>query len=72
MDRFLLFWLGIELLVDYDRVNFGAGITMDGISLDGGETWYLCYQGDIYPEEDFILGLHVYNSLGGCSAAGLA
>ena len=64
MERFWLFWFGIDLLVDYDRVNFGAGITMDGYSFNGGKTWYLYYQGDIFPEEEFLLGQNARNSLG--------
>jgi len=68
--RFLMFYFGLDAKVEYDRVNLGGGVNFDAFSLDGGNTWYLYYQGNIVSEEDFILGLHIHNLLG-CAAAGL-
>lgn len=69
-ERFLLLFFNV--LIEYSRVDLGAGISFDGYSIDDGKTWYLECEGKLILEEDFMLGWFVHNSLGCCCAAKLS
>ncbi len=54
-------WSQPEVLEDPMRWTFGAGIYFDGISFDGGLTWYLLMEGKLVEEELFaecMFGIH--------------
>ncbi len=50
--------LPADTIIKENYWNLGAGITFDGYSFDGGQSWYLLIEGELIEEELMNMALH--------------